>query len=400
MRFGRKCPSIGHGLFLLFCNLSLLIGLLRPSFAQQAPASPQNPPPQSSSQPPAKQTQPQVGTFEEGTESAPPANPPEPPATPPAASHATSPATSAAPTSNPTTPAASSPSPSSTTDPALPPATRDTTRIRLGAGDLVEVSVYGVPELTTKARVSNTGELYLPLVNYIHVGDLSVEEAQELIGKQLASGGFVKEPHVSVFVNEYASQGVSVVGEVARPGTYPVLGDRKLVDMITAAGGLTERAGRVVSITHRDQPDVIQTLELGRNLTDKPDINVPVVPGDMIDVHRAPIIYVVGDVGRPSGLMVDNGTLTVLQALALAGGANRTAKLNDARILRKSDGPNGLSETPLKLKKMLEAKAPDVTLQANDILFVPLSGAKVAAARSFEAAMAITTGLAIYAVHP
>jgi polysaccharide export outer membrane protein len=264
----------------------------------------------------------------------------------------------------------------------------------------VEVTVYGVPELTTKTRVSNTGELYLPLVNYIHVGDLSVEEAQELIAKQLASGGFVKEPHVSIFVNEYASQGVSVLGEVAKPGTYPVLGDRRLVDMITAAGGLSERAGRVVTITHRDQPDQIQTVELGRNLTDKPEANVPVAPGDLIDVHRAPIIYVVGDVGRPSGLMVDNGTLTVLQALALAGGANRTAKLNDARILRKSDTPNGLTETPLKLKKMLEAKAPDVPLQPNDILFVPLSGAKVMAARSFEAAMAITTGLAIYAVRP
>jgi polysaccharide biosynthesis/export protein len=99
-------------------------------------------------------------------------------------------------------------------------------------------------------------------------------------------------------------------------------------------------------------------------------------------------------------LMVDNGTLTVLQALALSGGANRTAKLNDTRILRKSDGPNGMTETKVPLKKMMEAKAPDVPLHPNDILFVPVSGAKVAATRSFEAAMAITTSLAIYAVHP
>jgi polysaccharide export outer membrane protein len=99
-------------------------------------------------------------------------------------------------------------------------------------------------------------------------------------------------------------------------------------------------------------------------------------------------------------LLVDNGKLTVLQALALAGGANRTAKLNDSRILRKSEGPNGMTETKVHLKKMLEAKSPDITLQANDILFVPISGAKVAAARSFEAAMTITTGLALYSVHP
>jgi polysaccharide export outer membrane protein len=85
-----------------------------------------------------------------------------------------------------------------------------------------------------------------------------------------------------------------------------------------------------------------------------------VLPGDTITVPRAPIIYVVGDVGKPSGLLVDNGTLTVLQALALAGGANRTAKLGAVRIIRK--GPTGMTETIVPLKKMLEAKAPDVTL--------------------------------------
>lgn len=393
MQFGCKSRNIQHGKFLLLCNLFFLCSL-GVTVAQQAPASSQNPAPQGSPQSPGHKPQtPQVGTFEEGTEN-------EPPATPPVASPTTSPAASPDQSPSTATPPTTSPSPSSNSDPALPPTPRDTTRIRLGPGDLVEVNVYGVPDLTTKTRVSNTGELYLPLVNYVHVGDLSVEEAQTVIAKQLESGGFVKDPHVSIFVNEYSSQSVSVLGEVSKPGTYPALGDRNLVDMITAAGGLTERAGRIVTITHRDKPDEVQTVELGRNLTDKPEANVPVAPGDMIDVHRAPIIYVVGDVGRPSGLMVDNGTLTVLQALALAGGANRTAKLNDARILRKSDGPNGVTETPLKLKKMLEAKAPDVPLQPNDILFVPLSGAKVMAARSFEAAMAITTGLAIYAAHP
>jgi len=393
MQFGCKSRNIQHSKVLLLCNLFFLCSL-GVTVAQQAPASSQNPSPQGSPQSPAHKPQtPQVGTFEEGTEN-------EPPGTPPVASPTTSPAGSPDQSPSTATPPTTSPSPSSNSDPALPPTPRDTTRIRLGPGDLVEVNVYGVPDLTTKTRVSNTGELYLPLVNYVHVGDLSVEEAQTVIAKQLESGGFVKDPHVSIFVNEYSSQSVSVLGEVSKPGTYPALGDRNLVDMITAAGGLTERAGRIVTITHRDKPDEVQTVELGRNLTDKPEANVPVAPGDMIDVHRAPIIYVVGDVGRPSGLMVDNGTLTVLQALALAGGANRTAKLNDARILRKSDGPNGVTETPLKLKKMLEAKAPDVPLQPNDILFVPLSGAKVMAARSFEAAMAITTGLAIYAAHP
>jgi polysaccharide export outer membrane protein len=140
-------------------------------------------------------------------------------------------------------------------------------------------------------------------------------------------------------------------------------------------------------------------VDLPRNLADDPSKNVEVLPGDTITIPRAPIIYVVGDVGKPSGLLVDNGTLTVLQALALAGGTNKTAKLGGARIIRKSpDG--GVTETKVAIKKMLEAKAPDVTLQADDILFVPISGGRVLAGRTFEAAMSAATAVTIYSVHP
>src|SRR5882672_2802624 len=120
------------------------------------------------------------------------------------------------------------------------------TPVKLGAGDLVEVGVYGVPELATKARVSNDGDLYLPLIDYVHVGGLSLEEAQKLLEKRLDDGGFVRNPHVTIFVNEYASQAVTVMGEVGKPGVYPILGDRRLFDLISAAGGLTEKAGRTL----------------------------------------------------------------------------------------------------------------------------------------------------------
>jgi polysaccharide biosynthesis/export protein len=272
--------------------------------------------------------------------------------------------------------------------------------VQLGAGDLVEVTVYSVPELATKARVSNDGDLYLPLIDYVHVAGLSLQEAQKLIEKRLDDGGFVRNPHVTIFVNEYASQGVTLLGEVGKPGIYPVLGERRLFDLFSAAGGLTDKASRTVSITHRNEPDKRRTVNLARNLTDAPESNVDVHPGDTIEVHRAPIIYVVGDVGRPSGLLVDNGSLTVLQAIALAGGPNRTAKMNDVRIIRKSNGPNGMTETTVPLKKMLRAQAPDIPLQANDILFVPVSGAKMITARAVETAMALTTAVAIYSVHP
>jgi polysaccharide biosynthesis/export protein len=117
-------------------------------------------------------------------------------------------------------------------------------------------------------------------------------------------------------------------------------------------------------------------VTLPRNLADDLTSNVEIMPGDTITVPRAPIIYVVGNVGRPSGLLVDNGTLTVLQALALAGGTNKTAKLGASRIIRK--GPDGgVTETKVEIKKMLEAKIPDMQLQADDILFVPVSGGRV-----------------------
>ena len=278
------------------------------------------------------------------------------------------------------------------------PAIEDASLLRLGAGDLIEVSVYNVPELATKARIGSSGDVYLPLIDYVHIGDLTVEEAQGLIQKRLEDGGFVRGAHVTIFLDESASQGVTILGEVVKPGVYPDLGDRKLYDLISAAGGFSQTAGRKVSIIrqHSSAPPI--TVNLPRDLADDLQDNIEILPGDTITVPRAPIIYVVGDVGRPAGLLVDNGSLTVLQALALAGGTNHTAKMSGVRIIRK--GPSGMVETRIPLKKMLEAKAPDVTLQADDILFVPLSGARVAAAQGMQAAISAATGIAIIAAHP
>ncbi len=274
----------------------------------------------------------------------------------------------------------------------------NSSKLRLGAGDLLEVSVYNVPELTTKARIGNSGDVYLPLIDYVHVGDLTVEEAQALIQKRLEDGGFVRNPHVTIFLDESASQGVTILGEVAKPGIYPDLGDRRLYDMISAAGGFTPSAGRKISVIRQHNQAGPITVNLPRNLADDVQDDIEIMPGDTITIPKAPIIYVVGDVGHPAGFLVDNGSLTVLQALALAGGANHTAKLGGVRIIRK--GPDGMAETHIPLKKMLEAKAPDVTLQADDILFVPLSGARVAANTGFNAAVAAASGLAILAAHP
>ena len=272
------------------------------------------------------------------------------------------------------------------------------TYVTLGPGDLIEVGVYNVPELASKVRISGSGDIYLPLIDYVHVEGLTQEEAQSLIEKRLADGGFVRNPHVTIFVDEFTSQGVTILGEVGRPGIYPDIGDHKLYQVISQAGGFTATASRKITILRRNQQEPIP-VSLPRNLGDDQNGNVEIQPGDTITVPRSPIIYVVGDVGRPSGILADNGTMTVLQALALAGGTNRTAKLGGARIIRK--GPAGsVTETKVEIKKMLEAKAPDVQLQADDILFVPISGRRVLMGRTFDASMTLATTMAIYTVRP
>jgi len=282
-----------------------------------------------------------------------------------------------------------------------PDATQDSAdqsmTVKLGPGDLIEVNVYNVPELSSKVRVSLSGDVYLPLIDYVHVDGLTQEEAQTLIEKRLADGGFVRSPHVTIFVDDAASSAVTILGEVQKPGMYPDVSDHKLYEVVSEAGGFTTSASRKIAVIRRNQADPIR-VDLPRNLADDLSGNIDIMPGDTITVPRAPVIYVVGDVSRPCGLLVDNGTLTVMQAIALAGGMNHTAKLSGARIIHK--GPTGMIESKIEIKKMLEAKSPDITLQADDILFIPVSGARVLAGRTFEAAMAMATAVSIYAVHP
>jgi len=270
------------------------------------------------------------------------------------------------------------------------------TALRLGTGDLLDINFYNVPDLNTKTRVGSNGDVYLPLVDYVHVLGLTPEEAAAVIEKRYADGGFLKDPHITLLIDEYESQGVSMLGEVMKPGVYPVLGGQRLLDLIAAAGGYTDKAGRSITITHRNSLDKPFTVPLSRNTTDG-DNNIDVSPGDTVIVRRADIFYVVGDVGRPSGFMMDTENLTVLKAIALAGGTNHTAKLNGTRIIRR--GPNGMTETPVELKRILQAKAHDIPLQADDILFVPSSAAKVLAGRTLDVAAQAASAATIIAIH-
>jgi polysaccharide biosynthesis/export protein len=274
----------------------------------------------------------------------------------------------------------------------------DDTALHLGPGDLIEIAVYGIPELSQKARISSSGDVYLPLIDYVHIGGLTPEEAQGLIEKKLSEGGFVRNPHVTLMVNESASSVVSVLGEVSRPGIYPLLGERRLLDVVSAAGGLTERAGRTITITHRHDQEHRETISLAEELAQSKEGNVPVVAGDTVVVSKAGVCYVVGEVGKPSGFIMDGDSLSVLKAMAMAGGPGRTASLNGATIVRRTS--TGVEQIKVPLKKIMTSKVQDISMKPEDILFVPTSGRKLFAQRTVETAFQAAAAVSLVAVRP
>lgn len=267
--------------------------------------------------------------------------------------------------------------------------------MRISGGDLLSISVYGVPELAQDVRVNNGGDVYLPLIGYVQLGGLTLDQAQTVIENRLREGEFVNNPHVSVFLKDFVNQSATVTGEVNRPGIYPILGARRLLEVLASAGGPTARAGKTITITHRDHPEQPLKLNLPADLAKSPQDNIEVLPGDTIVVNRAGVVYVVGEVQRPSGLVMDNNErLTVMQAIALTGGPTPVASMNGAKLIRTTT--SGREELPLSLKKMLSTKQPDVDLKPDDIIFVPASLGKKAAKRSVDSVVSITQTLAIY----
>src|ERR1035437_2121992 len=125
----------------------------------------------------------------------------------------------------------------------------------IGPGDDVEITVYGAPDLSVHTRVSAEGNISMPLIDYVRIAGLSSSEAESVIEAKLRENNFVNDPHVAVFVKEYNSSGISVAGEVAKPGFYSALGPHRLFDVLQAAGGPTDKAANMVTISHRDQKD-------------------------------------------------------------------------------------------------------------------------------------------------
>lgn len=267
-------------------------------------------------------------------------------------------------------------------------------RIHIGPGDLIEVKIFDAPEIAQTARVDDLGDATLTFIGRTHLGGLTPEESQTLIANQYREGNFFVHPEVSVLIQEYSTQGASVLGEVAKPGVYPVLGARSLLDIISVAGGTTPTASNEVTIQRRIDGSML-TVKLSRNARASLEADVEIQPGDKIIVPRAGIVYVIGNVHQPGGFVMQNeGRISLLQAVAMAGGANGTASLNRAKLIRKTVG--GYIEIPVSLKSILKGQESDREMQAEDILYIPNNTGKSILYRGVPGLVDAATSAAIY----
>lgn len=269
--------------------------------------------------------------------------------------------------------------------------------VRISSGDLLQLDVFDTPELSGKLRVDERGDIALPLAEDVPVAGLTAEQAARKIEARYREAAVLKQPHASVTVVESATQVITMMGEIKNPGVYPLLGARNLLDLISEAGGLNPQAGKDVIIMHRADVEHPVTARLGSKPGTPSGVNVDIRPGDTIVVSHEGIVYVVGDVGKPGGFGIEhNDRLTILQAIALAQGTNKTAALNRAKVIRKTD--TGREELSVSLNKILANKAPDETLFDGDILFVPNSARKSALGNMEQVILPAAASAAIYRV--
>lgn len=267
----------------------------------------------------------------------------------------------------------------------------------IGSGDLLHISVLREPELDQHARVLDSGEIALALIGNVAVGGLTPAQAADRIAAGYREGKYLLQPEVSVLVEEYATQAVSVLGQVNHPGTVQLTAQRTLIDVLSQAGGLTEFADRHITIERGDKDGERIRVFLPNRAEDALNADVLVRPGDTVIVPKAGIVYVLGDVAHPGGYVMQyDSKLTVLQAIALAAGASKTASERRIRLVRSVDGQS-LSML-LPLRDMERGREPDVPLQANDILYVPFSLAKNISLGLADITAAAGSAL-IYATH-
>lgn len=231
----------------------------------------------------------------------------------------------------------------------------------LGPGDVVRITVYQNPDLTTEARISEGGLITFPLLGSVHVGSQTAGAAERLIERQLRDGGFVLQPQVSILPVQMRGNQVSVIGLVGRPGRYPLeTANLRLSDILASAGGIAPNgADTVVLIGIREGKSIRREIDIPALFLKGAENDVPLAGGDILYVHRAPTFYIYGEVQRPGAFRLERN-MSVMQALATGGGINQRGTVRGLQIQRRdADGHLTVIEPAL-----------EDLLRADDVIFV------------------------------
>jgi polysaccharide export outer membrane protein len=266
-------------------------------------------------------------------------------------------------------------------------------RLKIAPGFVLTLSVLDDPDFSGTYRVEGGGEIVVPVLGAIHVSGETVAEARVQIREKLLQEGLLKDPQVTLAIREYTAPRVTILGEVAAPGKFPLLVSKPLVDVLLLAGGTTATAGDQITISHADESLPATTIHYSKSTNPRDVDGVMIEPGDTIQVKRAGVIYVLGSVNRPGGYaMQEEGKLTLLQAVSMAEGTSLTASIGRVYLIHHNE--NGAPERlEFAYRQILKGKIADVPLHPEDIVYVPASGIKLAFADTQQLMMAAASAV-------
>jgi polysaccharide export outer membrane protein len=233
--------------------------------------------------------------------------------------------------------------------------------VPLGPGDALKISVFGNPDLSLETKVGEEGSITFPLIGAVSIAGLSTSDAEKKISGLLVNGGFLKKAEVNINVTELQSQQVSVLGQVLRPGRYPISGRRSLTDMLAMAGGIGPEGGDTATIVRtragKTQKQVVNLVEMIQ-ATDMQS-NLDLINGDMVYVDRAPKFYIYGEVQHPGGYRLERN-MSVMQALSIGGGLTPRGTERGLRVKRRDANGN---------TSIFNVKNDEI-LKADDVVYV------------------------------
>jgi polysaccharide export outer membrane protein len=252
--------------------------------------------------------------------------------------------------------------------------------VKIMPGDLIAITTYAAPELTTPngangLKVGAQGEIVLPYLGAVKVAGMTPPETAIYLEKELKDKGILVDPQVSVSLVDSPTRMITVVGEVQKPEPVPAFGQLRLLDVISACGGFTPLASHTITIRRPGEAEAITVL-LSSDPKNTDETNIPLMAGDTVIVAKVGSVFVIGQVKAPSAIALSsNAPITVMRAIAMAGGLNFSAAMSKVVVIRRTPD-NEHVEIQMDLNKVMRGKEKDIALASDDVLWVPTSGFK------------------------